>query len=108
MFIKLHSLVFYLSTGHCAHACLFCVWTKRQSQGRGSGFANWSLTSGVQAFSCMDGDQEERSEERPEGIQVAHRPPGSHHLAFPHQQLARIRKKSPECGIDKGLVEEGA
>lgn len=56
----------------------------------------------------MHSDQEEGSEERPEGIQVAHRPPGSHHLAFPHQQLARVRKESPECGIYKELVEEDA
>lgn len=75
------------------------VWMKRQSQRHGSRFANWSLASGGITFSCIHSDQEEGSEERPEGIQVAHRPPASHHLAFPHQQLARIRKKSPECGI---------
>lgn len=84
------------------------VWTKRQSQGHGSGFAHWSFTIGVQTSSCIDGDKEESSEKRPEGIQVAYRPPGCHHLSTPHEQLARIRKESPECRIYKGLVEEGA
>lgn len=80
--IKLHSLVCHLSTNHGALRVFFAfAWAKRQSQGHGSGFANWSLASGVQTFSCMDGDQEESSEE---GIQVAYRPPGSYHLAFPH------------------------
>lgn len=64
MLIKLHSLVCYLSMNHGAlHVVFAFVWAKRQSQGHGSGFANWNLASGVQTFSCMDGDQEESSEE---------------------------------------------
>lgn len=68
------------------------VWMKRQGQGHESRFANWSLASRVITFSCIHSDQEDGSEERPEGIQVAHRPPASHHLAFLHQRLDRKEK----------------
>lgn len=86
--------------------CLACLCLGEEAEpGAWEWICQLELGHGVQTFSCMHGDQEESSEE---GIQVAHRPPGSYHLAFPHQQLARIRKKSPECEIYKGLVEEGA
>lgn len=84
--------------------CSKCLWGRT-----GGGDAPLSLLP-------LPGAATSHSQEKPgrgtgqgtEGIQVAHRPPGSHHLAFPCQQLARIRKESPECGIYKELVEEGA
>lgn len=106
MLLKLHSLICYLSTRHGALRVFFAfVLGEEAEPGAWEWICQLEFGYGVQTFSCMCGDQEESSEE---GIQVAFRPPGSYHLAFPRQQLARIRKKSPECGIYKGLVEEGA